>query len=283
MKKIILIFLLIVSTHVNAQTNDSLKSGVNFYLITKEKKKHNLPDMGLLSTLIRAKIRQIFDREKLYVLKVNSSEDALEKMAKILHRRHATIENIWFDSHGHYKNHYSSFRVGVDEFSYKNINDEEHTRFLKEIAGYCTENTKIALGACYGAADYYFPATDSTPAYRMNGDSLMIGLGNIFNKSTIYASKSWVMYKPGIFSNKFGLAGYPLNKKFRDSVYLPVWERLGEWRSYSEMNGGFKNVNTVTLNRWGDIRFCNRNYPDLSKAKKAKDKNICLLRNVPGK
>jgi hypothetical protein len=33
----------------------------------------------------------------------------------------------------------------------------------------------------------------------MNGDSLMIGMGNVFKGSMIYASESVVMAKPGLF------------------------------------------------------------------------------------
>ena len=111
---------------------------------------------------------------------------------------------------------------------------------MQILARYCDDKTKVGLGSCYAGADFYFPATDSTPATRMNGDSLMIGLGDIFDQSTIYASESWVMAKPGIFTNKFGFAGYPLQRRFKDSVYAPVWQRIGKWREYSKANGEIK-------------------------------------------
>lgn len=240
--------------------------GINFYIITKEKSKKI--DLTSLSTNLRASIREFLDRKTLYVISAKSSEDAANKMIRILHRRKKMINNIWFDSHGHYGNRYSSFRVGKDIFSYKNINDSIATKYLKIIAAYCDENTKIGLGACYAGADFYFPATDSTAASRMNGDSLMIGLGMVFTKSSVYASESWVMAKPGIFANKYGFAGYPLQNRFLDNVYAPVWQRLGKWRHYSTLSGEIKNVSTVALNRWGDINFRTRNYNDLPKVKK---------------
>jgi len=250
---------------------------INFFIITKEKSKKF--DFTAFSTVVRAKIRGFFDRKTLYVLIATSSEDAAEQIARIVEHRKKLIGNIWFDSHGHYRNRYSSFHIGTDVFSYKNINDSVVTRSLQRIAAYCDEGTKIGLGACYAGASFYFPATDTSDASRMNGDSLMIGLGNIFHRSPVYASEGWVMAKPGIFSNKFGFAGYPLGKRYLDSVWLPVWEHLGEWRQYSAASGELKNVPTVSLNRWGDIRFRDRNYQDLKKAKKTIAEKMAKLKN----
>ena len=252
-------------------------NGINFFVITKEKSKKF--DFTAFSTMLRAKIRGFFDRKTLYVVTATSSEDAANKIIHILQRRNKMIANLWLDSHGHYRNRYSSFRVGTDAFSYKNINDTAATKYLRLIGTYCDENTKIGLGACYAGASYDFPETDSTPATPMKGDSLLIGLGNIFNRSLVYASEGWVMAKPGIFSNKFGLAGYPWGKRYLDSVWAPVWEHLGEWRQYSAVTGELKNVPTISLNRWGDIRFRERNYQDLKKAKRAIAEKISKLRH----
>jgi len=241
--------------------------GINFYVITKEKSKKL--DLAALSIVLRAKIRGFFHRKALYVIIATSSEDAAEKIIHILRSREKMIANLWLDSHGHYGNRYSSFRVGTDAFNYKNINDTAATKYLRMISAYCDGHTKIGLGACYAGATYDFPATDSTAASPMHGDSLLIGLGQIFNRSLVYGSESWVMAKPGIFSDKFGFAGYPLQKRFLDSVYAPVWEHLGEWRQYSAATKEIKNVPTISLNRWGDIRLRDRNYQDLKKAKKA--------------
>ncbi|HSN61657.1 MAG TPA: hypothetical protein VLR49_12030, partial [Ferruginibacter sp.] len=63
--------------------------------------------------------------------------------------------------------------------------------------------------------------------------SLMIGLGKIFNESTIYASESWVMAKPGIFANKYGFAGYPFAKKIKISFLNPHGK---EWENGDNIN-----------------------------------------------
>jgi hypothetical protein len=106
----------------------------------------------------------------------------------------------------------------------------------------------------------------------------MIGVGNIFKRSSIYASESWVMAKPGIFTDKFGFAGYPLNKRFKDSVYAPVWERIGKWREYSAINGGIKNIATIALDRSGNIQIRDRHYNDFKKAKIKIAKTLKQLR-----
>ena len=260
------------------KTSDPVSdSRINFYVITKEKTKKF--DFTAFSVNLRAKIRALFDRKTLYVLTAASSEDAAAKIIRIVERRKKMIGNIWFDSHGHYRNGYSSFRIGADVFSYKNINDTTAIKYLQLISTYCDEQTKIGLGACYAGASFEFPATDSKPASPMKGDSLMIGLGNIFHRSLVYASEGWVMAKPGIFSDKFGLAGYPLGKRYLDSVWAPVWKHLGEWRQYSAATRELKNVPTISLNRWGDIHFRERNYQDLKKAKKTIAEKISKLKN----
>lgn len=242
------------------------KGRINFFVFTKEKtKKRDWPGVYVLT---RARIKSFFHHKSFRVIRAHTTENAAMKIEAILKKHDKLIKNIWFDSHGHYGNRYSSFRVGKDQFSYKNINDSISVIYLEKIAAFCDEQTKVALGSCYAAADFYFPATDSTPATRMNGDSLMIGLGKIFNRSTIYACESWVMSKPGIFSNKFGFAGYPLNKSFKDAVYAPVWERLGMWRRYSFQYNELKRIPTIALDRYGNIHVRAREYHNLPKAKK---------------
>jgi hypothetical protein len=270
----------------NPATRDSLRRArldrnkrVNFFISTKEKSKKF--DLASFTVRLRARIRAFFDRKKMYVVVAKSSDDAEKKVTKIIRRRRKMIANIWFDSHGHYGNRYSSFRLGDEVFSYHNIYDSNATRAFRRIARYCDKETKIGIGACYAGADFYFPATDSTPATRMNGDSLMIGLGSIFKGASIYASESWVMVKTGMFTNKFGLAGYPLQKRFLDSVYLPVWERLGAWNHYSTLTNKITAVSTVSLNRWADIATLERNYRQLDKAKKAVAEKIKKLK--PGR
>jgi hypothetical protein len=279
MRKILMItFIIIVSKLAPAQQtrdiivpvaettyNDKAESrnfhkitkGVNFFIFTRERKKKI--DLLAFYTLLRARVKSQFHHKKFYVVNARSAKDASAKVEHILLNTKKFIKNIWFDSHGHYGNRYSSFRIGTDQFSYKNIYDRYAIQYLRTIAKYCDEETKVGIGSCYAGADFFFPATDSTSATRMNGDSLMIGLGNIFTRSSIYASESWVMAKPGIFKNRFGFAGYPLNKKFKDRVYAPVWERIGIWKQYSLQSGKIRSVPTIALDNRGNIK-CNKAY-----------------------
>lgn len=248
---------------------------INFFIFTRERK--NKIDLLAFYTLLRARVKSLFHHKKLYVINARSSKDATAKVECILHKKNKLIKNLWFDSHGHYGNRYSSFRIGTDQFYYKNIYDTGAIKYLQTLASYCDDKTKVGLGSCYAGADFYFPATDSTPATRMNGDSLMIGLGDIFSKSVIYASESWVMAKPGIFTNKFGLAGYPLQKRFKDSVYAPVWQRIGKWRQYSKKDGELKSIPTIALDRSGNIHTRYRDYNTFYKSRKEITK---ALRNL---
>ncbi len=248
------------------QLHRSNTGRINFFVFTREKSKKL--DLQSIYTLLRARIKSFFHRNKFYVIKAGSSADAAIKIKDILITKKKLIKNIWFDSHGHYGNRYSSFRIGTDQFSYKNISNNDATAYLKQLALYCDEQSKVGLGACYAGADFYFPATDSTPASRMNGDSLMIGLGKIFTLSSIYASESWVMAKPGTFTNRLGFAGYPLNKKFKDSIWVPVWERIGKWKQYFPLANQLSSVPTIALDRSGNIHVNSTFYNNSKKAQR---------------
>ena len=252
------------------------KGRVNFFIFTRER--HKRIDLLAFYTLLRARAKSLFHHKTFYVVNARSSKDATAKVESILHKKRKLINSLWFDSHGHYGNRYSSFRIGTDQFYYKNIDDTSSIKYLQILAKYCDDKTKVGLGSCYAGADFYFPATDSTPATRMNGDSLMIGLGDIFAQSTIYASESWVMAKPGIFTNKFGFAGYPLQRRFKDSVYAPVWQRIGKWREYSKKDGELKSVPTIALDRKGNIHTRYREYNSFYKSRKGIAKALKKLK-----
>ena len=206
-----------------------------------------------------------------------NSETAFTKTAALLKKHDAVIGNLWFDSHGLYKNGFSSFSIGEDNFSFKNINDTEHTVFLRKLAALSDSNTKVGIGSCYGGATFTHPGSSIAKSGPMNGDSLMMGMGRIFKGSTIYASGGWVMMKPGIFSDKFGFAGYPLGKKYRTQYWKPVWDHLGEWYSYNTSENCIRNINTVALNNIGEIKVRARNYLSLNKAVKKQGKAIASL------
>ena len=251
------------------------KGRLNIFVFTRERK--GKIDLLAFYTLARVRIRSFFHHKKLYVVNARSARDAMVKVESILHNKRKMLDNLWFDSHGHYGNRYSSFLIGTDQYNYRNIHDTNSIKYLRSMAKYCDDKTKIGLGACYAGADFYFPATDSTPATRMNGDSLMIGLGDIFSRSTIYASESWVMSKPGTFTNGFGFAGWPLQKRFKDNVYAPVWQRIGKWRKYSKKDGELKSISTVALDAKGDIHTRYRDYNKSYKSRKKIKKTLKSL------
>jgi hypothetical protein len=249
------------------------KTRMNVYIISKDKKFELLP----FTVKVRAFAKSIFSKKRMRVIVSSKSEFAAAKVEKLMSKHHAVIGNLWFDSHGLYKNGFSSFSIGEDNFNYKNINDTNHTVFLKKIASFTDAATKVGIGSCYGGASFIHPGSATVKSGPMFGDSLMIGTGKIFNGSTIYASGGWVMMKPGIFSDNFGFAGYPLGKRYRTNYWKPVWDHLGEWYSYSTEDGFIKKVNTVALSNVGEIRVRARNYMSLSKAVKKQGKAIASL------
>lgn len=185
-----------------------------------------------------------------------------------LKKYNAAIGSIWFDSHGAYKKGYSFFTIGHDEFSYGNITDAAHTKPFLRLLPYCDTSTRVGIGSCYGGATYVRPGSEKFAEAKMNGDSLMIGLGKVLPDATIYACESWVMTKPGLFKERFAMAGAPLRKKFKDTIFQPVWDRLGMWNSYRATDGRFASVNCVILTKHGTIKTRVNGYQSLKKVKK---------------
>jgi hypothetical protein len=248
---------------------------VNFYVVNKPK------TLDLFSRLVvlRARKRGMTRRHKFIVIIAKSAKEARDKMEDHLLQKNAMIGSLWFDTHGRYANGYSSFILGKDEFSYKTVNDTDKMKDLSALATYCDEYTKVAIGSCYGGATYEKPAHNGKPASRMNGDSLMIGLANLLPKATIYGTEGWVMTKPGIFhKHSYALAGYPLQKRFKDEVYKPVWEHMGIWHSYSTITKKFEMINTLSLTRMGSIHIKEVTYLDKEKSKQRLEKNLSKLK-----
>jgi hypothetical protein len=263
----------------SAMANDTIQwmdtSRINFYILTMDFK-HKVDVFGF-TVKLRADLRSMFSKKTLVVIKAKNAAQVAQKIESILQQEHAMIGTIWFDSHGFYRSCVSSVNIGSDAFSYRNINDTNATAHLRRIARYCDRGTNIGIGSCYGGATFTKPATDSTPAVKMNGDSLMIGMGKIFYGSTIYGSESWVMVKPGMFGNNYGLAGYPLGKRYLDDGWKPVWERLGDWNRYNAETDEFGAVNTIGLNGKGSITIRPRHYQELTKGKNAVKRNLVKL------
>jgi len=286
---------LLISTAITAHSNsyvaielkDSLQSvsqttrdtrtqhRVNFYVVNKPK------TLDLFSRLvvIRARKKAMSRGNKFIVIVARSSEEVKTKMLDYLQKKNAMVGSLWFDTHGRYANGYSSFILGKDEFSYKTINDSVKTKQFRSLAPYCDEYTRIAIGSCYGGATYEKPAHNGKPASRMNGDSLMMGMANVFSGATIYGTEGWVMTKPGIFcKHGYALAGYPLQKRFKDEVYKPVWEHMGIWHSYSSITKKFETVNTLALTRMGTIHVKDVSYLEREKSKRRLARNLGKLK-----
>jgi hypothetical protein len=259
----------------DSTTPDFCKRRVNFYVVNKPK----TFDLFSRLVIVRARKKGMTRRHKFIVIVASSSKEVRDKIKDHLLRKDAWIGSLWFDSHGRYANGYSSFILGKDEFSYKTINDTTHTNSLRSLARYCDKWTRVAIGSCYGGATYEKPAHNGAPASRMNGDSLIIGLAHVLPNATIYGTEGWVMTKPGIFKkHSNALAGYPLQKRFKDEVYKPVWEHLGIWHCYSTITKKFETINTISLTRMGTIHVNSVSYLEKEKSKGRLKKNMAKLR-----
>ncbi len=279
MKAAIILFVLFI-TH-EASEGDSVenrKPRLNFYVANK------LRTLDLFSRFViwRARLQGMKHRDEMFVIVAGSSKEASDKILDYLQKKDALIGNIWFDSHGRYYNGYSSFILGDDEFSYKTVGDTtNHTRYIRRLAGYVDNHTLVALGSCYSGATYDKPASSKNPSTRMNGDSLLIGMAALLPGATIYGAEGWVMTKPGVFhQHSYALSGFPIQKKFKDEIYLPVWENMGVWNSYNALSGNFEKVNSIALTRNGSIHIKSVSYLEKKKFRKRQAKNLRKLELV---
>jgi hypothetical protein len=235
-------------------------------------------DAAPFSFQAQAKLMQLFHKKKMYVIIARSSEDMASQVIEILEKRKAVIGNIWFDSHGHFTRRRSLFEIGNDEFNYMSIRDSCFIIHLKKLASYCDTNTNAGIGSCYGGATYSLPAVEEFPEQRMNGDSLMIGLSEVLNNASVYGSESFVMTGPGILNASYAFSGNPGRKKFRDHVYEPVWEKLGEWNCYSGKEKKFTPPVTVSLHQDGRISSKHKNYLEFEKNREKWVKKLSRLK-----
>ena len=250
------------------------KNGINIYVISKDK----YFDFTNRIIVWQAKLAAFLHNKKLKIILVTSTADAEKKIAALMNSHHYIINNLWLDSHGKYRKGYSSLMIGSDEYDYKNISDSNYFSELKKIASYCDEYTRIGIGSCYAAADYDFPVLKNGAYENMHGDSLLKGLAKIFRGSSVYACVSWVMAKPWIFGSKNALGGYPLDRQYRDSIFLPVWKSMGTWHRYSTLAQKMDTVNTVYLSRRGDILVQDEPYLLQKKAQRKQARNLKRLR-----
>src|SRR3982751_1342044 len=116
MRSIFLFLFLFVTVFCKAQqtSTDSSKkiTRLNVYVISKGKKFELLP----FTVNVRAFVKSIFSKKKMRVVIASKSEYAANKIDRLMKKHHAKIGNLWFDSHGLYKNGFSSFSIGEDNF-----------------------------------------------------------------------------------------------------------------------------------------------------------------------
>lgn len=242
-----------------ANTNiTATKKTLNFFIIAPPKK--GKLDLGSRYNIVRGKCRNIFRQKHFMAFVAKDVNMVNAKVQKRLRKYNANIGTLWFDSHGSYKKGYAVFYVGKQEINYKNISDSLSIQPLQALAAYTNENSKVVIGACYGGATFYRKSLYSPDTVRMNGDSLMMGLGKIFSQSTIYACESWVMTKPGLFRKKAAVAGHPTRKLFKDIVYQPAWENMNRWNAYCAARENFSSINPVTMDADGNLQICTATY-----------------------
>ena len=277
----ILLFCLLTATgDILSQQNNSIspekpatvttvtekKKKLNFFVISKRKK--GALDLASRFNVFRAKLKSLFRQKKFVAIVAKDGQQASAKILYRLEKYNGRIGTLWFDSHGMYKKGYSLFFIGKDEYSYKTLKDSTIIQPLQELAPYVGEDTKIIIGSCYGGATYTRSSIDYKDTTRMNGDSLMIGIGEILGKGNIYACESWVMTKPGLFLKKAAVAGYPARKLFRDLCYKPAWENVSKWNHYNATTNQFATVNPVTMDMYGNLLVRKKAYTERKEVKK---------------
>jgi len=252
------------------------KQKLNFFVVSKRKK--GKLDPATSFNVLRTKIKSLW-RPKNFVAII--AADADQASAKILHRLkkyNANIGTVWFDSHGLYKKGYSLFYIGHDEISFKKLKDSSFTNPFDSLTPYATNETRLVIGSCYGGATYHRSSIDYRDTTRMNGDSLMIALAKFFPQAKIYGSESWVMTKPGIFNDKgVAVAGFPKRKLFHDVCYRPAWENVGKWNEYNAATGMLTQINSVTLDSYGNLEVVRRSFNEKPATQKDIQKNILKL------
>src|SRR5690242_6634553 len=147
------------------------KRVLNFFIISKPKK--GKIDPATRFNIFRTGIRAFFHRNHFVSVVVSSSEEMSRKVLKKIHRKNACIGTLWFDSHGVYKKAHALFMVGRDEFNYLNIGDVQNTHYLELLRPYCSPQTNVVIGSCYGGATFKRGFAHNNDSIRMNGDSLM--------------------------------------------------------------------------------------------------------------
>ena len=234
------------------------KKQLNFFIISKRKK--GKLDLATRFNVFRTKLKSLFRQSKFASIISENGEQMTAKVQLRLNKYNARIGTIWFDSHGNYKKGYSLFQIGSNEYSYLTLKDSIITKPFRELIPFVDDETRVVIGSCYGGATYTRSSVDYKDTTKMNGDSLMIAIGELLNKPTVYACESWVMTKPGLFLKRAAVAGFPGRKLFRDICYRPVWENMGKWNAYNASTNYFFSINPITMDMYGNSIVRNSSY-----------------------
>jgi len=252
------------------------KQKLNFFVVSKRKK--GKLDPSTRFNVLRTKIKSLWRPKNFVAIIAGDAEQASAKIIHRLNKYNANIGTVWFDSHGSYKKGYSLFYIGNDEFSFKKLKDSSFTNSFNILTPYSTNETRLVIGSCYGGATYHRSSIDYRDTTRMNGDSLMMALGKFFPQAKIYGSESWVMTKPGIFNdNGAAVAGYPKRKLYHDACYRPAWENVGKWNEYNAATGALTQINSVTLDSYGNLELVRWSFNEKPTTQKDIQKNILKL------
>ena len=252
------------------------KQKLNFFVVSKRKK--GKLDPATSFNILRTKIKSLWRPKNFVAIIAGDAEQASAKIIHRLKKYNANIGTVWFDSHGSYKKGYSLFYIGHDEVNFKKLKDSSFTNPFDSLTPYATNETRLVIGSCYGGATYHRSSIDYRDTMRMNGDSLMMALAKFFPQAKIYGSESWVMTKPGIFNDKgSAVAGFPKRKLFHDVCYRPAWENIGKWNEYNAATGTLTQINTVTLDSYGNLELIKRSFNEKPATQKDIQKNILKL------
>ncbi len=261
------------NSFINSESNISThKKKLNFFVVSKRQK--GKLDLATRFNVFRSKIKSLFRPKKFVAIIAKNGEQMSAKVIYRLKKHNARIGTIWFDSHGMYKKGYSLFLIGEDEISYKTLKDSSLASSFRQLAAFSDSETKLVVGSCYGGATYHRASIDYKDTTRMNGDSLMIIIGELLKNVTVYASESWVMTKPGLFLKRAAVTGYPGRKLFLDVCYQPAWENAGKWNEYNAYTNNFRSVTPVTLDMYGNVILRTLSYTDKKEVQKEILKNL---------
>jgi hypothetical protein len=257
-----------------AQPASLIKKRVNIFIYD------NPPKKNIFSQTVwwRARWHSFFSKGKMVAFRGKTPEATAQFIEKYISKHNVIPGLIWFDSHGYYYNRQATFYIGQSMINHVTINDPYLQIQLKRIAACCDGKTRIALGACFSAATFYFPDKDTLPGRKMNGDSLLLALGNIFTQNTIYGCQSWVMENPGIWHNKYRLAGVPSLKKYKDEIFKPAWEKIGIWSKYNPLDSRIEACNTIALDNSGFLFEKSNNFQHFHWVQSKKKKNLKHLK-----